>query len=164
MPVTMLTLKAPNALAKKKIAIETWHEIISLQNETQAAKDGTPIITSFDKRILIKYCLAEDECDWLLTKIKDTEEEAASISKTLKRLKPTKSDDGGWKLYLNLLKQYNALNSRVVGLDARLDGKRKMLHSLAQSLYLTPRSRAGVAPAEKEQEDTGDPMAAVLKG
>ena len=44
----------------------------------------------------------------------------------------------------------------IIVLDARLDGKGKYLHSLEQSLYLTPRSRAGVAPVQKEKEKEDD--------
>jgi hypothetical protein len=47
-------------------------------------------------------------------------------------------------------------------MDARLDGKRKLLHSIAQSLYLTPRSRAGVAPPEKEPEKPKSEMDELL--
>jgi phage terminase small subunit len=47
-------------------------------------------------------------------------------------------------------------------MDARLDGKRKLLHTLSQSLYLTPRSRAGVAPEQKEPEHDDDPMDKLL--
>ena len=58
-----------------------------------------------------------------------------------------------FKNYLRLLEQYGALLARLQGIDARLDGKRKLIHLLAQSLYLTPRSRAGVVPPQKEEEE-----------
>jgi hypothetical protein len=59
------------------------------------------------------------------------------------------------KDYFNALAQANALLQRFQGMDARLDGKRKLIYALAQSLYLTPRSRAGVAPTEKEPDEPG---------
>ena len=60
------------------------------------------------------------------------------------------------------LMQANALIQRFQGMDARLDGKRKLIFSLAQSLYLTPRSRAGVAPEEKDGEEPQSDMDKLL--
>jgi hypothetical protein len=40
----------------------------------------------------------------------------------------------------------------VVKVDGRVDRKRALLLQLRQSLYLTPRSRAGVMPKSKSEE------------
>lgn len=64
--------------------------------------------------------------------------------------------------YVNALTQANALLQRFQGMDARMDGKRKLVFALAQSLYLTPRSRAGVAPTEKEPEEPKSEMEKML--
>jgi len=48
-----------------------------------------------------------------------------------------------------------------VSVDQRMDRKGARLDLLRQQLYLTPRSRAGVAPAEREQEEE-DPMEKLL--
>ena len=61
------------------------------------------------------------------------------------------------------MEQYNALVARLIGIDARLDGKRKLEHTLAQSLYLTPRARAGVAPADRKPPEPANEMAALLE-
>lgn len=45
----------------------------------------------------------------------------------------------------------------LLAVDARLDRKATRLDSLRQALYLTPRSRAGVTPTEKEDEDNKEP-------
>jgi hypothetical protein len=66
------------------------------------------------------------------------------------------------KDYFNALAQANALLQRFQGMDARLDGKRKMVFALAQSMYLTPRSRAGVAPPEKPPEKPKSKMGGLL--
>jgi hypothetical protein len=50
----------------------------------------------------------------------------------------------------------------IVKLDARLDRKRALLHSMQQSLYLTPRARAGTAPKKKEKEPEKDPLELLL--
>lgn len=50
----------------------------------------------------------------------------------------------------------------VVKLDGRVDRKRDLLLKWRQSLYLTPRARAGVAPSKKEEEEPLDPMDVLL--
>jgi hypothetical protein len=50
----------------------------------------------------------------------------------------------------------------VVKLDGRVDRKRALLLQWRQSLYLTPRSRAGVAPSKKEKEEEPDLMEQLL--
>ena len=50
-----------------------------------------------------------------------------------------------------------------VSIDQRMDRKGARLDTLRQQLYLTPRSRAGVAPSEKEKEEV-DPIDRLLDG
>jgi phage terminase small subunit len=50
----------------------------------------------------------------------------------------------------------------LIKLDARVDRKRAHLHKLRESLYLTPRARAGVAPAAAQAEETPDEMEQLL--
>ena len=52
--------------------------------------------------------------------------------------------------------------NEVVQLDSRADRKRDLLLKLRQSLYLTPRSRAGVAPKDKKEEPPEDPFETLL--
>ncbi len=153
-PVTQLTVNPPKELSGLRTAAAVWTEKLTLQNETQAAQDGSPIITAFDKETLVIYCKLEEEVIWLEGKRKETEKKAKDIWAQISKLRP-KGDD--MKNYVNLLAQYNALDARVQGWDGRLDIKRGLLHKIAQSLYLTPRSRAGVNPPEKEKPST-DPM------
>lgn len=155
-PVTKLTLQPPGALDGHPHARTVWKRTISLYAETTGE-----IITAFDENLLIKYCLAEDE----LFELQDVRKEIASLWKkhnaTLKKLKP-KIDN--LKDYLTALDQANALLKQFQGMDARLDGKRKMLLAMEQSLYLTPRSRAGVAPPEKPDEEPDSDMDKLLNG
>lgn len=53
---------------------------------------------------------------------------------------------------------------KIIKVDGRVDRKRSLLLSLRQSLYLTPRSRAGVAPAEKQKEAPRSDLDALLDG
>jgi len=149
-PKTKLPKKPPAALTGHKTASAEWTRLVSLYYETKGE-----IITAFDEGVLIKYCLAEEELIQLA-------ELRAVIFKTwnihLKWLNQFKPKGDQIKDYLGALAQANALLQRFQGMDARMDGKRKMIITMAQSLYLTPRSRAGVAPTEKEPEQPKSAM------
>lgn len=150
-PVTELTVVPPPELRGHKLAAAAWKYYVKLYAETQ----GT-IITAFDTGLLGKFCLLEEECVTLETIRDEQLDEFEAVKKNLSKLGKMKSPEDV-KLYIAMLEQKNALLARYQGLDARLDGKRKLLHALAQSLYLTPRSRAGVDPKRKGEEPT-DPL------
>lgn len=145
-PKTKLPDKPPAALSGRNHtnAANHWIRLIKLYQEIE----GT-IATAFDENMLIKYCLVLEECDWLYSIRSEIEKEYRRSAKLLSTVKPKGEQI---KDYLNALVQVNALLARLQGFDARLDGKRKLALSLEQSLYLTPRSRAGVAPNEKPNE------------
>ena len=155
LPKTQLTRNPPAELAKHPQAGKTWKRIVGLYFETK----GT-IITAFDQDVLIKYCLAEEELLELFAMRKQIKELWNTHSKWLKKLNPKNED---LKKYLDALAQANALLQRFQGMDARMDGKRKLIFTLAQSLYLTPRSRAGVSPEEKLPEEPESEMDKLLK-
>ena len=143
-PVTSLPSQPPQPLKGHAAASKVWKRIVALYFEI----DGR-IVTAFDEDLLVKYCLLEEECADM-EKLRGTVLKAyTTLTKQLEKLRP-KGDE--LKTFYKTLEQANALLARYQGLDARLDGKRKLLHALAQSLYLTPRSRAGVAPTPKEKE------------
>ena len=155
-PTTKLGMEPPRALDDHPHARKVWKRTIRLYTEIQGE-----IITAFDEDILIKYCLAEGE----LVELQGFRKAIAILwnqhSKWLAKLKPTNEN---LKNYFNALTQANALLKQFQGMDARLDGKRKMLLAMEQSLYLTPRSRAGVAPPEKPEEKPDSEMDKLLKG
>lgn len=160
MPKTQLTVTPPPELKGLKLAAALWREVITLQNETEAAASGSPIITGFDRKLLIIYCKLEAECNRLEKKRDEVEKSEKEVWGKIKKIKPKGEE---MKTYIGLLAQYNALNARVQGWDSRLDVKRGLLHKVAMSLYLTPRSRAGVAPTGKAPADDADPMDDLLK-
>lgn len=143
-PLTVLTSRPPARLRGHADAIQTWKWAIGLYNET---KDS--IITAFDAPLLVKYCLAQEELIELEKLRGEIKKQWDKSSKFLNKIN-VRADM--LKDYYNALNQSNALLARYQGFDARIDGKRKMLLAMEQSLYLTPRSRAGVAPAEKDPE------------
>ena len=139
-PLTALPLKPPPILKGHKLATETWKRVVKLYDETEGK-----IATSFDQDVLVEYCMVKQEISWLFELRGDVENEYKNVKRSASRIK-----DPGEKV--KLLEVSAALLARLQGFDARLDGKRKLLHSLAQSLYLTARSRAGVEPPTKEPD------------
>jgi hypothetical protein len=142
LPQTELSRTPPLALRGHISARQHWKMLIGLYGEVEGV-----IATAFDQNLLIKYCLILEECDWLMGIRTKIEKSYTSANTKLTKLK---TDD--LENYYKALSQVNALLTRLQGFDARLDGKRKLALALEQSLYLTPRSRAGVAPPEKEHE------------
>lgn len=155
-PREPLQLAPPARLKGHKIASGLWKKIVTLYFSVEGQ-----IATAFDEEILINFCLLREECDWLDEIRGKVGGEFIAIEKMISK-KPSANDEAKMKNYLKLLEQYGAILARLQGIDARLDGKRKLTHSMAQSLYLTPRSRAGVAPPVKEQVKEMDPMEALL--
>jgi phage terminase small subunit len=155
-PKTALTVKPPPVLDGHKHAQTVWKRIVSLYFET----DGT-IVTAFDESLLADFCLVIEDYQTLVDLRSSLLTEVQRISREIdawqkKKVKKLKD-------FISLSEQRNATLARYQGFDARLDGKRKLALSMMQSLYLTPRSRAGVAPNEKPPEDDGDPMEDLLK-
>jgi phage terminase small subunit len=153
-PRTTLSLSAPSVLRGHARAIATWKRLVGLYQELE----GT-IATAFDEDLLIKYCLLEEEVVELAEMRKKVKADWESNQKSAKKMKPNSDNLKDW---VKMWEIVNALFQRFQGIDARLDGKRKLLLALSQSLYLTPRSRAGVAPPEKEPEKPKSEMDELL--
>jgi hypothetical protein len=139
-PAKPLTEKPPSALKGKDhtYARAVWKRLIRLYQGV----DGT-IVTAFDQDLLVQFCQVAQELAWWGDKRAELDVNIGRLNEKILDIK----DNGELFKALELL---GAMNTRLQGFDARLDGKRKLLHSLAQSLYLTPRARAGVAPSPKE--------------
>jgi len=160
-PATELTIDPPVELKDKKIACSVWVRVLTLQSETQAAKDGAPIITAFDERSLIMFCKMVEEERILETKLSKLDKAQDELHSKVNKIKPTKDN---LKDYLSLWAQFNGLTSNFKGMSARLDAHRSSMHEIAKSMYLTPASRAGVSPTQKEPEAPPSEMEKVLNG
>lgn len=155
-PRTALTVRAPADLTGHPRAAVVWKRTLTLYGETEAK-----IVTGFDRDLIVKYCLLEEECVELAALRKEIKKDYDEQRKAARKFKP-KADQ--IKDYVNMWSVVNALFQRFQGMDARLDGKRKLLHAMAQSLYLTPRARAGVPPTEKPPEKPKSEMEKILDG
>jgi phage terminase small subunit len=151
-PKTALTLKPPEMLGGHKIAAVRWKRLIELYSEVE----GT-LVTSFDEDLLANYCLIYEELRDDLPKLR------AAMLKTYMRLDKRSQRVEDENLLVELSKQLTQMMKEIKALDARKDAKRALMLKLAQSSWLTPRSRLGVNPTEKEKPDTDDPMEDLLK-
>lgn len=153
-PRTALSLTPPAVLDKNKIAKQTWIRTVGLYNEI----DGV-IATAFDFDLLVKYCLLEEEVVELAEMRNEMKKDWDEQVKVARKFRPNKEQI---KEFVAMWEVVNAMFQKFQSMDARLDGKRKLLYSLSQSLYLTPRSRAGVAPPTKPGEKPKSDMGKVL--
>ena len=154
-PKTPISKKPPSALKGQPYASELWRDLVGLFLKV----DGT-IITSFDESVLIIYCQAEAE---LREMLKMREEIRVLWTRHAKFLSSFKPNSNMLKNYANMLAAANMLIERFEKIDARIDGKRKMTHEIAQALFMTPRSRSGVAPREIPPEGPKTEMDKLLE-
>lgn len=153
-PVTKISAEPPARLRGHEHASSLWVEIVGLYFETE-----DEIITAFDKQLLTRYCLLDEEClnlEELRDGILDEHD------KVQQKLKNTKVTVKNFEEYGAMLEQKNALLARYQGFDARLNTNRKFLTEMEEKLYLTPRSRAGVAPKDKDKPKPKSGMGELL--
>jgi phage terminase small subunit len=155
-PKIHLRKKAPKDLNGHPDAIAMWNRLIKLYGSLDAA-----IVTSLDQDLLVSLCRTCEEAMEVYELRQEVRALWATHKNVLVAIKPSPDQ---LKDYFNALAQANALLQRFQGLDARLDGKKKLIHQLSQSLYLTPRARTGAVPQEKEPEEPKDEMEKLLSG
>lgn len=150
-----LSGRVPPELFNRPTAQKVWKRVISMWSNVEG---GDQIITGFDQDLLTIYCLALDEAYVELPRLKT---EAWDAYRLLKNKLKTVDDE---KALLEITRQMVAMLKEIKGIDSRLDVKRSHLHKYLQSLYMTPRSRAGVAPPEKAPEEPESELERIMKG
>ena len=138
-PEKGLPMSAPARLAGHAVAEATWRRLMRTFDEIEGV-----IVTRLDMDLLIDYCMVTEqlaEMDMMRTTIVVAWKKAEDVGDTDK-----------------LLELLDAASK----LDARIDRKRALLFQMRQSLYLTPRARAGVAPAKKEDPEPPDELEQLL--
>jgi phage terminase small subunit len=143
---------APAQLRGHQVAEGVWRRAMRTYGEL--AKE---IVTRLDQDLLIDYCLLMEQ----LSEMDQLRRSSVEIYQVMERARIEAAEtDPALALSLGE-KVLNAFDS-ILKLDARVDLKRSKLHTLRQSLYLTPRARAGTAPAAKEEEEAPDEMEKLL--
>ncbi len=156
-PKQQLLLKPPARLKGYRGAGAAWRRMIEMYRGLDAA-----IVSRLDQDILVDYCIIDAQ----LTEMDKLR--AASVKNyfraqaTLDRRSAKEDIDP--KTLIHWQDSVNWAEGTIVKIDARVDRKRGELHKLRQSLYLTPRSRAGVTPPEKAPEKPKSDMEKLLDG
>jgi len=149
-PARTVPASPPAQFKHRQIAQTAWRYLVRRFGEAEGE-----IITGFDLHLLINFCMAIEQLAQL-NMMRDKAYEAwLQLAGEHTRL----IDDEGEAedIVLAAVRVVNAFEA-VLKLDSRIDRKVDLLHKLAQSLYLTPRSRAGVAPTRKEAETPPDEL------
>ena len=114
------------------------------------------IVTRMDVDMLVDYCMLSEQ----VQELDEMRRSAVKVWETLNRA--LENYDGNEKYRYQLaINVGNALND-MVKFDGRADRKRDLLFKLRQSLYITPRARAGSIPNQKKPEEPTDPLEQML--
>jgi phage terminase small subunit len=186
-PKQALPAAAPARLNGHPVAESVWRRIMRVYGEIEGE-----IVTRLDQDLLENYCLVLDqlvEMDQfrkkateicheletrmveLNTRLRELRSAQDAAKKSVEEMGSDPTDEVG-KIeakiekvsdqYLAVLMKAANASDSVVKLDSRVDRKRALLINMQQSLYLTPRARAGTAPTEKEKEPPKSAMARLL--
>ena len=126
-PSSLLRKKHPQELEGNERAISTWNKLRRLYDQT-----AVTLATSFDEGLLIDYCKGVAELDELQEMRSQIRKEWKVMLKKAQKLAPGADDFGKtWDIV-------NALSAKAISFDARLDAKRKLLHTLRQKSISDP--------------------------
>jgi phage terminase small subunit len=136
-----------------KIAAEAWRRVMreyrSLEGE---------IVTRLDLDLLLDYCVLAEQVHELDAMRATSREIYKNLSKLYNQFMKNGQETDAVMMANKVTGAFDA----IVKLDGRVDRKRDLMFKMRQHLYLTPRSRAGVAPSQKEREKEVDPLEAFL--
>jgi len=152
-PLAKLPVKPPAWLKGHAEASKAWTRLIALYSETKEE-----IVTAFDAELLATYALLIEEIFVTLPALQKSLQGLANNHK--KRIPLIQDESARAKLQEAL----NGLLKQILGIDSRIDRKRKLALDRQSSLYLSPRSRAGVPPTEKEKPAPLTDMEKLLEG
>ena len=143
----------PHNLKGHQVAQAAWRRLMREYSQIEAV-----LVTRLDMDQLIDYCMLMEQ----LSEI-DTMRKAAFDSLiVLIKARDFALENGLTEEAAKLAQRVLDANDAVVQLDSRADRKRDLLMRLRQSLYLTPRARAGAAPKAKIEEPPEDPFEQLL--
>jgi phage terminase small subunit len=153
-PNRALPVSAPAAIRDMKVAAEAWRRVMreyrSLEGE---------IVTRLDLDLLLDYCVLAEQ----VHELDEMRTNARELYKYLIEKNRQHREDGEVVEAVMMSEKIQSMMDHIIKLDSRVDRKRDLMFKMRQHLYLTPRSRAGVAPKEKDPESKEvDPMAMLL--
>jgi hypothetical protein len=157
-PGKSLSVRPPAQLTGE-VARSAWQETIRLYLTLDAR-----IVSVLDLGLLRDYCIV---CEQMaeIDELRAVARNNYSVNQALLvKALMDKKDATDLKILTKLSESVNRCFDKILRLDARADGKRKLVHSYRQSLMLTPRSRGGVNPEEKQKEEPQSAMGKILDG
>lgn len=143
----------PARLKGHPAAAAAWRQLMRTYGELQAE-----IVTRLDLDLLVDYCLLMEQ----IAELDQMRDAAFTVWREMTELWKQLPKEIPFDEKLDIAMKIQGAEAELLKVDARADQKRKTLHQWRQSLYLTPRSRAGVAPPKKAEEQPLDPMDALL--
>jgi hypothetical protein len=153
-PNRALPQNPPASLRGRKTAEVVWRRLIRMYGELEAE-----IITRLDMDLLVDYCILAEQ----VSELDAMRKAAMSQFELLDTLRKKYIDEGKIESAVVTGAKMEATFEDTLKLDGRVDRKRDLMFRLRQSLYLTPRARAGTAPKGKDKEaEVVDPMEALL--
>jgi phage terminase small subunit len=161
-PERKLPESEPAALADHATAAREWRRLMRLYNSLDV-----DIVSRLDMGMLLDYCILIEqigELDKLRAEaIADRELGQAILEAYKKQIDDKPDEPFDFKTFVKAQEAVNWALDKVIKIDGRVDRKRALVLQLRQSLYLTPRSRAGVTPPEKPPaEQDNDEMSKLL--
>ncbi|MBE0699679.1 MAG: P27 family phage terminase small subunit [Anaerolineaceae bacterium] len=152
-PNRQLPLSAPVQIKDMKIAAEAWRRVMREYRSIEGE-----IVTRLDLDLLLDYCVLAEQVHELDAMRATSREIYKNLSKLYSQFMKNGQETDAVMMASKVTGAFDA----VVKLDGRVDRKRDLMFKMRQHLYLTPRSRAGVAPPQKEREKEVDPLEAFL--
>ncbi len=149
-PGGALPMNAPARLQGHPVAGAAWRRLMRLYGELEAQ-----VVTRLDADLLVDYCMLMEQ----LAEMDEMRQHQVALWRRFVER------SGSAETYEQLL-QAEALAAdaleQVTKIDARADRKRALALQMRQSLYLTPRARAGTAPAQKQEPEPPDELDRLL--
>ncbi len=142
-----LPTTVPAILKKNKVASKTWNRLIREYDRIDA-----DLISRLDIDLMIDYCFVMAQVE----ELDHMRANAHTLWHYLCEQRAKLADEGNYLEALALIDKIQKAYETILKIDARVDSKRKLTFTLRQSMFMTPRSRTGVAP--KEDPNKRDPV------
>jgi hypothetical protein len=160
-PARRLPESLDATLTGHPIAAREWRRLMKIYNSLDAE-----IVSRLDMGMLLDYCILIEQLEELDMLRASAVAEWKALKKIIDDVKKKIDENPDEKIDLKqFTKAAEAVNwayNKIITTDGRVDRKRALIFQLRQSLYLTPRSRAGVAPTEKPKEEPASDLDRLL--
>ena len=152
-PKRGLPKDAPAQLRDYPVAQATWRAAMREYNDLERE-----IVTRLDMAHLIDYCMLEQHLSEI-DHLRDISYKLCQeLAKEYDKLLADKKADEAIIIAIKVVGAFDA----IAKLDTRAERKRALIKQWRESLYLTPRARAGTVPPAKEKEVPPDDMEQLL--